>query len=118
MFDVYSTTQDTRGQLVGQLVGRVGDALIYANKQIVGEGEKLISLPSGQSYELIVSEDYPLSIDFETVPGAGDGVTTELVLTMLYHRQTAQFEQNPSEAASLALRAIKMAIDALNDKGS
>lgn len=116
MFDVYSQTQTAHGQLVD----RAGDALIFSNKHVVcEENEQLIKIPEGQSYEIIVNDDEPLSLNFESSVGAGDGVTTELLLKVLLHREAVLLEKNHTEAGSLALRALQLAIDAFGkDDGS
>lgn len=111
MFDVYSH----KNTVCGQLLEHVGSALIYANTHVRnGETGQSIQLPAGHSYEVVADDlEENLSIKFETSHGANDGIAEEVLLKVLIHRGEAQLQENHSEAKSLSVRSLKMALDAL-----
>lgn len=111
MFDTYSQ----HGAITGVLVFQEANTMLYVNTRKTDSEKGTVSnIKSGHSYELVVCDEDPISIDFESEHGAGDGVTDQDLLRMLCHRNEAILKLNYTEERSLALRALKMAVDALN----
>ncbi|MCH2003652.1 MULTISPECIES: hypothetical protein [Acinetobacter] len=108
MFEVYSQS----GNASGVLISRHGDCLLYSNTHETNEGQEVIKLLKGQSYELVNDDDI-VSINFESALGAGDGFSDELILSMLIHRAQAKVDVNHNEHDSLVLRSLKMAFDCI-----
>lgn len=113
MFDVFCRNGDVHGVLVCKNKNQ----LVYVHDKVfldAGADNNIFEnvLP-GTSYEL-VSNDEVQQVNFESAPGLADGTTTEVVLRMLIHREEVlAVEHGSTEAHMLAIRAMKMAIDAL-----
>lgn len=108
MFDVLSRS----GNLHGVLVRSNKNQLIYANTQVFHETGEVEKIQIGMSYEL-VSGDEAQQVIFESSPGLSDGVDTQAVLSMLIHREESLLSDTPSESSLLVIRAMQMALDAL-----
>jgi hypothetical protein len=108
MFEVFSRS----GNLHGVLIQANKNQLIYAHDKVMLEAGEVQEIPMGISYELVSSDDAQQLI-FESAPGMEDGVDTESVLSLLIHREESLLSDTSSEAQLLAIRSMKMALDAL-----
>lgn len=108
MFEVFSC----RGNLHGVLVKSNKNQLIYAHDKVILETGETQQVPLGVSYELVSSDDAQQLI-FESAPGMENGVNTESILSVLIHREESLLSDVANESRLLAIRAMKMALDAL-----
>ena len=111
MFEVFSN----RANVHGVLVYSNKNQLVYSHDKTVLENGKVETIKPGLSYEL-VSNDEPQQLNFETSPGAADGVDTISILGVLVHREESLLSQEYSEAKALVIRSLKMAMDALQSE--
>lgn len=108
MFDVFSRS----GNVHGVLVQSNKNQLVYAHNHVTHETGEVEIIPLGASYELVSGDDIQ-QVLFESSPGKADGVDTQAVLSMLIHREESLLSDIASEADLLVIRAMKMALDAL-----
>ena len=109
MFDVYSHCDKVEGKLVLQK----GCTLVYENTHVVNENGDAQRVAAGQSYLLVLGDQEPISIDFETPHGAGNGLTDSVLIELLIHRNKALLEFEYTEERSLAIRSLQLALDSL-----
>ncbi len=111
MFDIYSQFNTVSGQLIE----RTQNALIYVNTRVINEETQEIELlPAASSYEVVTGNEDHVSIKFESLPGADDGISEEALLKVLKHRIEERLKVEFSESLSLSSRSIQMALDSLS----
>lgn len=108
--DIFSQGQSG---VKGTLISEDGENLLYANECLIGESGQILGMQKGMSYELVTADDH-FSIDFESGHGVSNGVSLKILIDMLVHHGVAALDREHTEKLSLAIRALKMAQDALN----
>lgn len=110
MFEVYSR----RDNVHGVLVKSCNNQFVYAQDKEILECGKIQHIALGSSYDL-VSDGTAQELIFESTPGEGDGVNSKSLLILLIHREEILLSEFATEARSLAIRSLKMALDSLTE---